>query len=523
MAFDTLLQAWSSERTLYRDAAFCVVDKPAGVACGSGHAAADAPRGDLRQRLIQHGLGSLAPLSLLPQRASGATLLAFGPGARASAGGRADLPEPLSGLSCVVAIDDCRLPVAGQLRLPEVNAGLRLQYRVTRRQGPRALLEVKATVAPEHVVKAFAQSGQPIVGSDGAPAATRLMLHVSALSGRINAQAPLPAEFESWLTGVAATPPAKFASALTSAGLIRFELGASHEAFRLIAEGGGEISGISVDRYGDYAVLAISSEEAWSLKEEIADCLMDHGARGVYLKRRVRTDLRGADAASLAPPLPLRGNAAPDSLYVRQGPLGFWVRLGDGLATGLFLDQRANWARLREAAEGVSLLNLFCYTGAFTVAAARGGAASTLSVDLAARALSRLRQNLELNGLSGSQHRLFKDDVLTWLNRAARGQRRFDWIVLDPPSFGTRAGGVLSAERDYAGLVRGALALLQPRGSLLCVSHQRKISDADLARLVARACEAAGCRARVEPLCGGWDCPTLPGVSGTKSVLARRS
>jgi 23S rRNA (cytosine1962-C5)-methyltransferase len=241
----------------------------------------------------------------------------------------------------------------------------------------------------------------------------------------------------------------------------------------------------------------------------------------VYLKRRIRADLRGADASELAPSLPLRGSPVPESLYVRQGPVGFWVSLGQGLATGLFLDQRANWGRVFDAAAGASLLNLFSYTGAFTLAAAAGGAASSVSVDLAGRALSRLRENLELNGLSGPQHRLFKDDVLSWLARARRAQRRFDWIVLDPPSFGTRSRGVLSTERDYAGLVAGALALLEPRGRLLCVSHHRKISLTELAERVEGACKSGGYRGKVEALVGAWDCPTLPGVSDTQSVLAR--
>jgi len=170
---------------------------------------------------------------------------------------------------------------------------------------------------------------------------------------------------------------------------------------------------------------------------------------------------------------------------------------------------------------GKSLLNLFSYTGAFSVVAAAGGAAATVSVDLAGRALARLRENLELNGLSGPDHRLLKDDVVSWLRRAARGPRRFDWIVLDPPSFGTRARGVLSTERDYVGLVRGALDLLEPRGQLLCVSHHRKISTRELVESVEGACRAAARRVKVEPLVGAWDCPSLPGVSGTKSVLAR--
>ena len=522
MAFDSLLRAWSGERTLYRDSMLCIVDKPAGVPCGLGPADQHVAPGDLRQRLARHGVGSLVPLLPLPQRASGATLLAFGAKQSQAPLGTARLPASLRGLTYSIGLDPCRLPAQGQLKALDGDA-LHLEYRVARRQGSRALVEVQGRLAPEQVARAFARHGQPIVGDDaeGAPAATRLMLHVSAIFGDVSAKAPLPVEFESWLAGCAALEPAHFSTALSAAGLSRFDLAPSYDAFRLLGEGSGEISGLSIDRYGEYAVVAISTEDAWLLKEQIADCLMDHGARGVYLKRRVRADLRGSDPGELAPPLPLRGSPVPESLYVRQGPVGVWVSLGRGLATGLFLDQRANWRRVFDAARGASLLNLFSYTGAFTLAAAAGGAASTVSVDLAGSALSRLRQNLELNGLSGPQHRLFKDDVLSWLARARRAQRRFDWIVLDPPSFGTRTRGVLSTERDYAGLVAGALALLAPRGRLLAVSHHRKISLEELAQRVEAACKSGGHRGKVEALVGGWDCPTLPGVSDTKSVLAR--
>lgn len=524
MAFETLLRPWSDERTLYRDAAFCIVNKPAGVPAGAAASAKSELAAALPERLALHGLGAWVPLLPVPQRASGAVLMGVR-GEDASPAPRlaGRLPQPLVGLTCVVALDDCRLPASGQLLASESDPSSRLEYRVVRRQGTRALVEVRGAVPPDQIAPALARQGQPVVGDDrpGAPPATRLMLHVSALSGGLKARAPLPAEFGSWLCGASELGPEAFAGALQAGGVPRFALSRSADAFRLLGEEAGEISGITVDRYGDFAVLSTSSEEGWLEKERIAECLMDQGATGVYVKRRVRADLRGADASLLAPPLPLRGAPAPEALCVSQGFAKLWVRLGDGLATGLFLDQRANWERVFAGARGASLLNLFCYTGAFTLAAAAGGAAATVSVDLAARALGRLRENLELNGLSGAQHRLLKDDVPSWLPRARRGQHRFDWVVLDPPSFGTRARGVLSTERDGAALISDALALLEPRGQLLCVSHHRKLTLAGLADHVARACQARGLRVRVDPLVGAWDCPTLPGVSATKSVLAR--
>jgi 23S rRNA G2069 N7-methylase RlmK/C1962 C5-methylase RlmI len=95
--------------------------------------------------------------------------------------------------------------------------------------------------------------------------------------------------------------------------------------------------------------------------------------------------------------------------------------------------------------------------------------------------------------------------------------------VLDPPSFGTRGRGVLSTRRDNPDLLEAALGVLAPGGRLLCVSHHRKISDRELGEQLATACERRGLEARCEPLPGAWDCPTVPGVTGTKSMLAQLS
>lgn len=519
MAFEGLLRAWSDERFAYRDGQFCIVDKPAGTPCAAGPQPSEtgAPS-DLVSRLVQHGSGPSRVVSGISERASGAVLLAWGNAPWAE---ERVPPSVVDTWTCVVAVDDWRLPASGSLAIAEPRGAEPLEYRVERRQAGRALVRVLGKQPPEVVARTLRERRQPIVGDDAGPRATRLMLHVAELRGVVSGRAPLPPEFESWLCGHAVPGPEEFESALASAGVSRHGLSSELDAFRLIGEEAGEIAGVSVERYGEHAVLYVSSEEAEQREAEMADCLMDHGAAGVYVKRRVRADLRRVEAAALAPPLPLRGEPAPEWLELRQGPVRCGVALGDGLATGLFLDQRANWDRVRGWSRGGSWLNLFCYTGAFTLAAAAGGASATTSVDLAARALSRLGQNLELNRWAGPQHRLLKSDVPAWLGRAQRAGRRFDGVVLDPPSFGTRTRGVLSTRRDNTRLVEAALGVLAPRGRLIAVSHHRKISGPELERQLAEACASAGLDARVEPLLGGWDCPTLPGVTATKSVLAQ--
>ncbi|MEY2936663.1 MAG: hypothetical protein RL033_7412 [Pseudomonadota bacterium] len=520
MAFEALQRAWSDERTLHRDARGLFVDKPAGIACRGS--ASEHPNWDLVERLEAHGAPGFSPAFELPVSASGVAWLVTSDGPPQAAPARGTLPAPLQRASYVLGVEDCALPSQGQLSHVAGGVSVGIEYQVWRRQGRRALVRARTALAPEQVAVAFAGAAQPIVGAEPTATSTRWLLHLERVEGPgIDVAAPLPAEFESWLAGEPQGAVQSFERALRQAALVRARLIGEQQAQRLLAEGAGEIAGINVDRYGDYAVLELSSEEAWAERERLADCLLDHGARGIYLKHRVRTDLRLQERSELAPALPVRGSAATEALCVKNGPVAFWVRLGEGLGTGLFLDQRQNWERVRRNVQGATLLNLFSHTGAFSVAAGVGGASGCVSVDLSKRALSRLAENLELNGVSGPSQRLLPADVLHWLARARRGQQRFDWIVLDPPSFGTRRRGVLRAESDYAALVADCVELLAPAGRLLCVSHQRGFSAGQLSQLVQAALPARGRSGRVSTWLGGWDAATLAGVSGTKSVLAQ--
>src|SRR5262249_44240069 len=143
-------------------------------------------------------------------------------------------------------------------------------------------------------------------------------------------------------------------------------------------------------------------------------------------------------------------------------------RLGDGLSTGIFLDQRLNRRALREHARGRAVANLFAYTCAFSIVAALGGAARTVSVDASLAALERGRRGFELAGLTlGRDHSFVGEDVFTWLTKAARKEERFDLVVLDPPSYSTTKKRRFVAETDYGELVALAAAIVAPRGRIL--------------------------------------------------------
>ncbi len=151
-------------------------------------------------------------------------------------------------------------------------------------------------------------------------------------------------------------------------------------------------------------------------------------------------------------------------LEVVENGLRFEVDLGPRLDTGLFLDHRRTRSMVRELARGRRFLNLFCYTGSFTVYAAAGGAGATTSVDLSRTYLDWARRNLEANGLDGPQHRFVQADVLGWLD----GDERFDLAVLDPPPFSRseRMARAFEIQRDHRDLVERTLRRLAPGGTL---------------------------------------------------------
>ncbi|HYO70482.1 MAG TPA: class I SAM-dependent methyltransferase [Archangium sp.] len=158
-----------------------------------------------------------------------------------------------------------------------------------------------------------------------------------------------------------------------------------------------------------------------------------------------------------------------ERLVVEEQGLKFWVNLGDYLDTGLFMDHRLTRARVRDEAKGRSFLNLFCYTGAFTVYAAAGGASRTLSVDLSNTYLDWAEENLALNKLSDPRHTLLRADAMAWVqDQRQELEQTFDLVVCDPPSFSTskKMQGSFNVQRDHVRLLEGIRELMNPGGVL---------------------------------------------------------
>lgn len=159
---------------------------------------------------------------------------------------------------------------------------------------------------------------------------------------------------------------------------------------------------------------------------------------------------------------------------ILEGSVKLLVNFEDYLDTGLFLDHRPIRQRIAREAVGKDFLNLFAYTGTATVHAAKGGAASTTSVDMSRTYLDWAQRNLQKNGFFGSRHSLVQENCLTWLERQKGGQ--YDLIFLDPPSFSNskRMQEAFDIQRDHEALIQAALKLLRKNGTLYFSTNLRK-------------------------------------------------
>lgn len=310
------------------------------------------------------------------------------------------------------------------------------------------------------------------------------------------------------LDGATITPDAAwFASRLQGAERLRkwLDLGDT-TAWRLVNGEGDGLPGLTVDRYGDWLLLQLYTP-AWEphLPALSAALLATWRPRGLYSKGRpAETRTKGAAVKGEL----LLGQAATQPLIVTEYGLHFNVDLAGELHTGLFLDQRANRQAFRRLAAGQRVLNLFAYTGAFSLAAAAGGAVQVTSVDAAPRYLERARENFRLNGIDSGDHEFLTGDCFAELEKLTRAGRQFDLVLMDPPSFSTVRSSRFTTSGGTADLVQRALALLPPGGLLVTSSNHQKVDLPEYVKELRRGALAAGRELRVIEAAGqGGDFP----------------
>ena len=218
-----------------------------------------------------------------------------------------------------------------------------------------------------------------------------------------------------------------------------------------------------IERFGDGAIVSDANGVApVAIVDELAAWCQ---RAGVSLRRTYARRLVPAPGRQDVPEA-LGSAAPPHSGIAQEEGLSYGIDFMAGYSCGLFIDQRANRRRVRTGCSG-RLLNLFCYTCSFSVAAAAAGA-RTVNIDLAKSALDRGRRNFALNNLSTEGHSFIADDVLEVLPRLERRGEKFEWIVLDPPTFSRgRKGKILRLESDYGRLIELACACASPGAMVL--------------------------------------------------------
>ena len=268
------------------------------------------------------------------------------------------------------------------------------------------------------------------------------------------------------------------------------------DTYRVVHSEGDGIPGVTVDRYADHLVVHLYSAAVEGFRDALYDALeKTWKPRAIYEQRRFRpqTGEGQREPATLA-----RGEVAPVELEVNEGGTKFVVDVTAPLGSGLFLDLRQGRQSIGALAAGKRVLNLFSYTGAFSVYAAKAGAREIVSVDVAAKAHARARRNLQANGLDESKHEFVAGDVFKTLAKMVERKRRFDLIVLDPPSFGqSKERGVFSVQKDYRELVEGCLAVAEPGALVAAVSNTLKISAEEIDRAIGDAATRVGRQVRV--------------------------
>ena len=282
-----------------------------------------------------------------------------------------------------------------------------------------------------------------------------------------------------------AIDPAFFARSVRAALRARAALlDARHNGCRLVHGESDGLPGFVADRYGEVAVVQLLSAGAEAWRDALVAAVRDAtGCSAIY--ERSDADVRALEG--LEPRAgPILGTITAPIVLVEDG-LAFRVDVARGQKTGFFLDQRDNRARVRALAADCDVLDCFCYTGGFTVAALAGGARSVCAIDSSGDALALARRNVAENGLDGDRVDWRDADVFAELRRLRDARAAFDLVILDPPKLAPTAQHAPKAARAYKDINLLALRLLRPGGLLATFSCSGGVSAELFQKLVAGA------------------------------------
>lgn len=259
--------------------------------------------------------------------------------------------------------------------------------------------------------------------------------------------------------------------------------------YRLVHGENDGLPGLVVDRYADTLVMKLYSVSWVRHLAALAAALLAHfPAARLILRLSRAVQAQPAHLYGLRDGQLLHGTAGEDSVIFQENGLRFAADVCAGQKTGFFLDQRDNRARVESLAWGREVLNVFAYTGGFSVYAARGGARRIVSVDLNAQALAGAERNFALNAdvpaISQTHHETWSADAFTALAALGAAGRQFDLVILDPPAFAQKQADVAGALVAYRRLAQLGAALLPAGGILVSASCSSRVAAAEFWEVV---------------------------------------
>jgi 23S rRNA (cytosine1962-C5)-methyltransferase len=266
-------------------------------------------------------------------------------------------------------------------------------------------------------------------------------------------------------------------------------------ACRLVFSEADGLSGLIVDRYGDWLLVQLTSLALAARKELLVRLLVEKLApAGIWL--RTEKGIREQEGLEVADGL-LWGDAPPRPLLIEEHGIRYEVDVVEGQKTGFFLDQRDNRRVLAAYVRGGRVLDLCCYTGSFSFnALVHGAAREVLAIDVSEPALLQAQRNAQANNLA-ERVRFERSDAFKALERLRDAQERFDVVVLDPPKLARHARGAPEALRGYHGLNRMAMEVLGEEGILMSCSCTGHVERDAFENMLAQAASSAGRRVQI--------------------------
>ncbi len=262
-------------------------------------------------------------------------------------------------------------------------------------------------------------------------------------------------------------------------------------AFRVFNGEGDGLGGITIDYYDGFYMIQWYSKGIYCFRDDILEALLNSvDFKGIYEKKRFDQNGQYVEDDDF-----VTGERGTFPLIVKENGVNFAVYLNDGAMTGIFLDQREVRKAIRlRYSNNAEVLNMFSYTGAFSVNAALGGATMTTSVDVANRSRSKTLEQFAVNHIDGEKQQIVVDDVFQYFKYASRKERSFDLIVLDPPSFAKTKKRTFSAAKDYTQLLKDTIEITKDEGVIVASTNSSAFNMRRFKQFIQTACNETDTR-----------------------------